>query len=131
MLGDPARASHTFDRFVADLAGTSGAEHGWGAANAEDWLFSRLRLYARGGGQEPVAQPRLHAVEPAVRQVEAPLPATVTVIAPRVPDNVPADVDDAPEIVNPRLRRPSAPLTTGRSPRRIGNDHAEGSGPEC
>ena len=44
MLGDPARANHTFDRFVADLAGTSGAEHGWSAANAEDWLFrSRWR----------------------------------------------------------------------------------------
>lgn len=106
MLDDPARASQTFDQFVADLADAS--DHGWEAGRADDWLFSRLRLYARGGGQAVAAPPRLHAVETVARPPDPEPMAAATVIAPRPVAHPPPEVDDAPEILNPRLRRPAA-----------------------
>ena len=101
MLDDPARASQTFDRLVADLADASASDHGWEAGRADDWLFSRLRLYARGGGQAVAAPPRLHAVETVARPPEPDQVAT-TVIAARPVAHPPPEVDDAPEILNPR-----------------------------
>ncbi|MFL5334473.1 MAG: hypothetical protein ACJ8H8_15090 [Geminicoccaceae bacterium] len=113
MLADPALANRTFDRLIADLAGTAGVDHGGDARKAEDWLFSRLRLYARDGGQATAAPPKLHAVEPAPREAEPPPTLAATVVAPKAVSIAPREVDHSPEIVNPRLRRPTAPVAAG------------------
>jgi hypothetical protein len=113
MLGDPTLANRTFDRLIADLAGSARVDHGGDARKAEDWLFSRLRLYSRDGGQVTAAPPKLHAVEPAPRAAEPPPTLSETVVAPHVVGRGLPEVDHSPEIVNPRLRRPTAPVASG------------------
>ncbi len=106
MLGDEALAVQALEAALDDIWRHAGAHRALGV-NAEDWLFGRLRqvahLYRSSSAPTHLrAVPR--AVDPTL-DVPQPAAAPVETIQPLgEPDS------DSPELVNSRLRRPSAPV---------------------
>lgn len=115
MLGDEALAVQALEAALDDIWRHAGAHRALGV-NAEDWLFGRLRqvahLYRSSSAPTHLrAVPR--AVDPTL-EVPQPAAAPIETIQPLgEPD------PDSPELVNSRLRRPSAPVQSrpiGRAP---------------
>lgn len=98
MLGDPELAQQALHNLITDLADFPAVRRA-GAETAEDWLFGRLRWYARS--LEPAAHPapRRQALPPAAQELQA---GAVPLAAPM------PFVDLEPPAVYPRLRRPNA-----------------------
>lgn len=107
MLGDEALAAQALESALDDIWRHAGAHRAMGI-DAEDWLFGRLRQAAqsyRSGNQAPA---HLRPVPPATAPAQtAPTPReTQAGIAFQVAEPDP----DSPELVNSRIRRPSAPV---------------------
>ena len=103
MLGDEALAAQALEAALDDIWRHAGAHRALGV-NAEDWLFGRLRQVAQSyrSSSAPThlrAVPR--AADPALQAPAAPI-ETVQPLGELDPDS--------PELVNSRIRRPSAPV---------------------
>jgi hypothetical protein len=115
MLGDETLAAQALEAALDDIWRHAGAHRALGV-NAEDWLFGRLRQVAhlyRSSSAPTHLRAVPKAVDPTL-QVPQPAATPIETIQPLgEPD------PDSPELVNSRLRRPSAPVQSrpiGRAP---------------
>jgi hypothetical protein len=131
MIGDDELAAQALEAALDDIWRHAGAHRAMGI-DAADWVFGRLRLAAREfpSPTPPPAATKLRAVPgpatPPVDATPAPPPPRApdpgrAPPAPRVPDD-----DDAPVLVNARIRRPTAPPV---QPRRAVAPMAEHAAP--
>ena len=116
MLGDEAVAAQALETALDDIWRHAGAHRAMGV-EAEDWLFGRLRQVAqsyRNGSQTPAhLRPVPNVAGQAATDALSPTPSPPEASHLTEPD------PGSPDLVNSRIRRPSAPVQSHPVARRV------------
>lgn len=107
MLGDSSLAAHALEAALDDIWRHAGAHRAMGI-EAEDWLFGRLRHVAQSYRSETATTVHLRPVPTIAAPASTDAPSPASPIEPILPADEPDPVSR--ELVNSRIRHPSAPV---------------------